>query len=106
MFDSPHVQPLSRSSLVFPLVLDPQLHSNKIKSHSSQILYKYKAKFTTVVITKRDNTTHIKTMTLCASIEMAIALRFIIITLAGSGNSMAIHAVCGCLCNIRVLWLN
>ena len=34
VLDSPHVQPLSRSSLVFPLVLNPQLHakfSNKFQ---------------------------------------------------------------------------
>ena len=34
VLDSPHVQPLSRSSLVFPLVLNPQLHAPYISSPS------------------------------------------------------------------------
>ena len=37
--DSPHVQPLSSSSLVFPLVLDPQLHAPYISSPSHRHLF-------------------------------------------------------------------
>ena len=36
---SPHVQPLSRSSLVFPLVLNPQLHAPYISSPSPRHLF-------------------------------------------------------------------
>ena len=39
VLDSPHVQPLSRSSLVFPLVLDPQLHAPYISSPSHRHLF-------------------------------------------------------------------
>ena len=39
MLDSPHVQPLSRSSLVFPLVLNPQLHTPYISSPSHRHLF-------------------------------------------------------------------
>ena len=35
----PHVQPLSRSSLVFPLVLNPQLHAPYISSPSHRYLF-------------------------------------------------------------------
>ena len=39
VLDSPHVQPLSRSSLVFPLVLNPQLHAPYISSPSHRHLF-------------------------------------------------------------------
>ena len=39
VLDSPHVQPLSRSSLVFLLVLNPQLHSPYISSPSHRHLF-------------------------------------------------------------------
>ena len=39
VLDSPHVQPLSRSSLVFPLVLNPQLHAPYISSPSYRHLF-------------------------------------------------------------------
>ena len=39
VLDSPHVEPLSRSSLVFPLVLDPQLHAPYISSPSHRHLF-------------------------------------------------------------------
>ena len=39
LLDSPLVQPVSRSSLVFPLVLDPQLHTPYISSPSHRHLF-------------------------------------------------------------------
>jgi len=39
VLDSPLVQPLSRSSLVFLLVLDPQLHTPYISSPSHHLLF-------------------------------------------------------------------
>ena len=39
VLDSPHVQPLSRSSLVFPLVLNPQLYAPYISSPSHRHLF-------------------------------------------------------------------
>ena len=39
VLDSPHVQPLSRYSLVFPLVLNPQLHAPYISSPSHRHLF-------------------------------------------------------------------
>ena len=39
MLDSPLVQPLSRSSLVFLLVLDPQLHTPYISSPNHHLLF-------------------------------------------------------------------
>ena len=39
VLDSPHVQPLSRSSLVFPLVLNPQLQATYISSPSHRHLF-------------------------------------------------------------------
>ena len=39
VLDSPHVQPLSRSSLVFLLVLNPQLHTPYISSPSHRHLF-------------------------------------------------------------------
>ena len=38
VLDSPHVQLLSRSSLVFPLVLNPQLHAPYISSPSANLI--------------------------------------------------------------------
>ena len=39
MFDSPFPQPLSRSSLIFLLVLDPRLHTSYISSPNHHILF-------------------------------------------------------------------
>ena len=39
VLDSPHMQPLSRSSLVFPLFLNPQLHAPYISSPSHRHLF-------------------------------------------------------------------
>ena len=52
VLDSPHVQPLSRSSLVFPLVLNPQLHVPYISSPSHRHLF-----------ATHDMTSYIRTLT-------------------------------------------